>query len=124
MITLKEIKVSDHSTLPRIVGDQITIEEAKKRCLSGHYMIMTIVNNTWYQLITLSSTGHVEVLEQHHGSNKFTKTWENTTFELFVAHIVSMYPATEFYLIEGIQDIFQIIKDRIPNWLPTEYQNL
>ncbi len=118
---MKEIIVSDHSKLPRIVGDQITIDEAKNRFTSSYdrSMILTIVNNTWYQIIVPDGE-YLAVYEQYHRGDNFHRTWCDLTLEEFIPAIIGMYLNTEFYLIEGIQDIFEIIKERIPRWLPTE----
>lgn len=123
---MKEIKVSEHSKLPHIVGEQITIARAEELCASGFIrsLILTIVDNHWYQLICLSDEKKVMVYEENTTSYKFCRVWENRTLEEFVHEILLNYPNTEFYLIEGMQDLFKIIKERIPRWLPNEYQNV
>lgn len=129
---MKEIKTSNSSTLPHIVGDQITIKEAMHRCTSesGYCMIMSIIHHEaykskWFQLIDISDDGsHVYVHEQHRSYLGFHRVAQEKTFERFISDMQHNYPDAEFYLIEGMQDIFKILKERIPNWLPSEYQQL
>lgn len=125
---MKEIKIHSESTLLHIVGPQVTIDEAKEACLqhSTHCMIMVIVNDRghpgkYFQLGVLNNDGTINVFEQFYQNIGFHHSWNGYTLNEFItAMSTSDFSGSEFYLIESFNDIFELIHERMPGWLPSE----
>jgi hypothetical protein len=115
---MQEIKTRQVSTLPRIVGPQISIQDAIQKCIHEDCIIMVIVNNneslpSWLQLASVVSEKEVHVSEIYYNGHiehydNFYHAWIDYTPYTFISEMTHHLPKSEFYLIETLNDVFTV----------------
>jgi hypothetical protein len=114
---MKEIIIRATSYSPKILGGSIKLEEVSHYCYG---MLLIIIKDSWgewFDIMTIGGNGLLTGFEQRNSAYDFTNVYSGRTTRDVLNSIKNMYPLSEFYLVESWQDLFQIIKDRMPGWL-------
>ena len=118
---MKEIMIGPHNG-NIISTSMISLEDAIRQAYFK-FIISIIYRQEepyprWIQLIVTDSNNNVEVRDipinsNDHGS--ILPAWRDRNISEFMSEITQMYPRSEFYLIEYMEDLCKLLKARCPS---------
>ena len=117
---MKEIMISSNRHGDILSSGMVSLTEAI--AASKTKLIASIIyrRNTdhpgWIQIITTNPANKIELREVPFSSDngRMSSTWRGYDLGEYLREILSEYPRSEFYLIENMKDLCNLLKSRSP----------